>query len=656
MRTLKHIYRPLALAIGLMFLNPSPADAARVLLMLDAPSSESTILHTALSNAGHQVTAVGPEYTYSLAPALSNFDVVVHLNGATYDTAMPVPTQEALVQFVRSGGGFVGAQFLGFEEWATGQINMSDLVLMSFGSETIEGCASCKLGVVPGQEGHPVMKGIPASTVVNGGFWDGSKKNFAVNPPTALMKINNTSDAVLVRQLDQGRVVNFTAGVNFEPASYGFVLQDHPPITQLYVNAVSWVSARANSAPTAVIAPVTALHVGKTVTVDGSGSVDPDGNAMKYRWTLTRPPGSVAELSDPSAVMPTFAADKVGVYSVQLIVNDGTVDSTPVTATISPTNGVPSADAGPDQLLIMTGSTVQLNGSNSSDPDGDSLTYSWKLVRPSGSAAELVGPGSATPTFRADVNGTYVATLEVNDRFGGTSGDEVTVTFDNLPPIANAGPDQVVGLGNMVIAQGSASDRNGDRLTHRWSMSAKPAGSLAALAGADTLNPSFNADMPGTFVLQLIANDGRVDSEADPAVVEVITTNDATTQAVQELIAYLNGLPNRDASGHKVFKSKYARRVLVHELMEALRMIKQSRFRAALALLSHNEKRAMDGCFTGKSADRNDLIRTCKEQSKAYEMLNEAIGYLAESPNRAPRLDRNKRVHWNGRHDHHGHR
>ena len=649
MLNFKHIYRPLALAIGLMFLNPSPADAARVLLMVDAAGDEATTLHTAFVSAGHNVTQVDPEYSYSLTPALSNFDVVVHMNGATHDEAMSVPVQEALVQFVRGGGGFVGSQWLGFEEKAAKtQVKMSDLVLMGYGAPPIVGCQGCNLTVVPGQEGHAMLKGIPSSSVVNGGFWDGSKKSFAVNPPTVLMKIN-THDAVLVRQVDQGRVVNFTVGINFDIDSYGLVLPNNPRITQLYVNAVSWVAAKANSAPTAVIAPVDALHAGKNVTLDGSASVDPDGNSMTYRWTLTRPAGSTAALNDPSAVMPTFTADKLGAYSVQLIVNDGTVDSAPVTATISPTNGGPSADAGPDQLLIMTGSTVQLNGSNSSDPDGDPLIYTWTLVRPSGSAAELVAPDSAIPTFRADVNGTYVATLQVSDPFGATSGDEVTISFDNLPPVANAGPDLVVVLGNMVIAQGSATDRNGDRLTHRWSMSAKPAGSLAALVGADTLTPSFNADLPGTFVVQLIANDGRVDSEADSAVVEVITTNDATTQAVQDLIAYINGLPNRDASGHKVFKSKNARRVLVHELMEALRMIKHSKFRAALALLSNNEKRAMDGCIASKSADRNDLIRTCKEQSMAYEMLTEAIGYLAEAPNRAPRLDRNKRVHRNGR-------
>ncbi len=648
MLNLKHIYRPLALAIGLMFLNPSPADAARVLLMVDAAGDEATTLHTALTSAGHNVTQVDPEYSYSLTPALSNFDVVVHMNGATHDEAMSVPVQEALVQFVRGGGGFVGSQWLGFEEKAAKtQVKMSDLVLMGYGAPPIVGCQGCNLTVVPGQEGHPMLKGIPSSSVVNGGFWDGTKKNFAVNPPTVLMKIN-THDALLVRQVDQGRVVNFTAGVNFDIDSYGLVLPNNPRITQLYVNAVSWVGAKANSAPTAVIAPVDALHAGKNVILNGSASVDPDGNPMTYRWALTRPAGSMAALSDPSAVMPTFTADKLGAYSVQLIVNDGTVDSAPVTATISPTNGGPSADAGTDQLLIMTGSTVQLNGSNSSDPDGDPLIYSWTLVRPSGSAAELVAPGSAVPTFRADVNGTYVATLQVSDPFGATSGDEVTISFDNLPPAANAGLDLVVVLGNMVIAQGNSTDRNGDRLTHRWSMSAKPAGSLAALAGADTLTPSFNADMPGTFVVQLIANDGRVDSEADVAVVEVITTNDATTQAVQELIAYINGLPNRDASGHKVFKSKNARRVLVHELMEALRMIKHSKFRAALALLSNNEKRAMDGCITGRSADRNDLIRTCKEQLVAHEMLTEAIAYLAEAPNRAPRLDRNKRFHRHG--------
>lgn len=640
---MKSIRRLLAVVVALVLTNSSPANAARVLLLVDSQSADATALQTALETGGNTVTQFRPEDQYALVPALSGFDVVVHLDGTTFNQPMPIATQRALVQFVRDGGGFVGAQWLGFEERTGIQRDMFDLVLMGYNVGQVN-CSTCTLTVVPGQAAHPVLSGIPATFAVTGGFWDVSPKDFPVNPPTVLMRING-ANAVLVRQVDQGRVVNFTAAVNFSP-----LLVANPRITQLYVNAVSWVAARANSAPTARIAPPATVHAGEDITLDGSGSFDPDSNPITYRWTLTPPSGSRAMLSDPSAVRPTFTADIPGDYAVQLIVNDGTVDSGPATAIASSRNGAPRAYAGPDQVIVLNGTVVQLNGTGSSDSDGDRLTYAWTLVsRPPTSKAELDAPASATPRFTADTNGTYVANLQVRDPFGATSdGDTVTVSFNNVAPVADAGVDRVAFVGSIVVANGSAADGNGDPLTYHWSVLSKPAGSSAELAGANTLAPSFVANVAGTYVLQLIANDSIVDSVPDTTIVEVIVTDDAATRTIQELIAYINSLPNKDAHGRKVFKSKDARRELVQALMVALQMIKHHEFRATLKLLSHGGKRTIDGCASHGVADRNDLIRTCAEQSPAFALLAKAIGHLAEAPDEPPRRHRH---HRHGSHD-----
>ena len=72
---------------------------------------------------------------------------------------------------------------------------------------------------------------------------------------------------------------------------------------------------------------------------------------------------------------PTFTVDLAGNYVAQLIVNDGTVNSAPNTVNITTVNVAPVANAGPDQGGKALGSPITLNGSASSDANGDPLTY-----------------------------------------------------------------------------------------------------------------------------------------------------------------------------------------------------------------------------------------------------------------------------------------
>ncbi|HEY1239103.1 MAG TPA: PKD domain-containing protein, partial [Bryobacteraceae bacterium] len=280
-----------------------------------------------------------------------------------------------------------------------------------------------------------------------------------------------------------------------------------------------------NSPPVANAGRNQTVNVGATVLLDGSRSSDVDGDPLTYRWTfVSLPAGSSAILAGANSVSASFVVDKAGSYIVQLIVNDGTVDSLSSTATITTNNTPPVANAGNNQTVAV-GSLVQLNGANSSDADGDPLTYHWVLITfPANTSARLSSLTVVNPTFTVDLPGTYVAQLTVNDGKIDSTPATVSITTSNIQaPTANAGPPQTVVHGSTVNLSGSGPDPQNLPLTFSWSLTTKPQGSQAQLSATNIAQPTFVADKPGPYVAQLVVNNGFVNSQ--PSTVTVTTTN-----------------------------------------------------------------------------------------------------------------------------------
>lgn len=189
------------------------------------------------------------------------------------------------------------------------------------------------------------------------------------------------------------------------------------------------------------------------VNLDGSGSSDADGDTLTYLWEFeSMPAGSLATLSDPTAVDPTFTPDVVGDYVLKLTADDGFADgpdSDTMTVTAEAAGTLPPvADAGPDQNVVFSppGVTVNLDGTGSSDPDGDPLTYDWVITDfqsasglPPANPVMLFGADTATPFFDVtdvDQLGVYTIGLTVSD---GTldDSDEVIVTVAKGMPTAS---------------------------------------------------------------------------------------------------------------------------------------------------------------------------------------------------------------------------
>jgi hypothetical protein len=193
-----------------------------------------------------------------------------------------------------------------------------------------------------------------------------------------------------------------------------------------------------NDPPTADAGPDQNVDEETTVTLDGSNSFDPDDGIASYQWKQIAGPS--VSLSNPQAVQPTFLAPNVGLdgvsFTFELTVTDFSSLQSSDTAIVNVIwlNDPPAANAGVDQTVLEK-STVNLDGSNSSDPDDGIASYQWKQV--AGQSVTFSDPTNDRPTFEApsfDDSGDQPLIFEliVTDSGGLQSSDSTTVSVSNF--------------------------------------------------------------------------------------------------------------------------------------------------------------------------------------------------------------------------------
>jgi len=200
------------------------------------------------------------------------------------------------------------------------------------------------------------------------------------------------------------------------------------------------------------------------ITLDGTGSSDPDGNAVTYDWRLDSAPvnsaTTTADIVENTEGQPVFQADVAGTYVMELIVTDSGAPSYPDTLNLAvqtrATNSEPDPDAGADQSTSESSScstsnytwtcddcdsvSFVLDGSLSSDVDNERLTWQWEVISADGTAtlddATLASPtvtlsGPATE-YGVTTSETATLGLRVTDCYGATSSiqDTVVLTYD----------------------------------------------------------------------------------------------------------------------------------------------------------------------------------------------------------------------------------
>jgi hypothetical protein len=166
-----------------------------------------------------------------------------------------------------------------------------------------------------------------------------------------------------------------------------------------------------------------------TITLDGSASTDADGNITAYKWAKIS--GGTATISNSAGTTTAVTGLVAGQYTFELTVTDNKAAS--ATAQIKVIvndagNKVPVANAGTTKSITLPANTVTLDGSASSDADGNIASYNWTKI--SGGAATIVNSTMAATTVSGLVAGQYTFNLKVTDNKGASSESQVTVNVN----------------------------------------------------------------------------------------------------------------------------------------------------------------------------------------------------------------------------------
>ncbi|EIC31531.1 MULTISPECIES: PKD domain-containing protein [Methylomicrobium] len=324
------------------------------------------------------------------------------------------------------------------------------------------------------------------------------------------------------------------------PATYQFVFgsaEHSMSLTQVAVD----VGPRHNQAPEAQAGAAQWVSEGTEVTLYGSGS-DPEGQALGFHWIQTAGPSVM--LRDAASATPRFTAPEVNATTTlgfQLVAIDA--EGLPSNAANTQVNvrdldsqppGTPFAEAGTDQS-VRAGVEAVLDGSASSDPEGQALSYQWTQL--AGPTVTLDDPTAIKPRFttpRLGNDTVLTFQLVITDTDGNES-DAATVNVDvkwhNEAPVADPGAASTLRAGAVKVLGGESYDPDGDPLAYHWTQTGGP---TVALSSDTAANPSFVAPVDAigqTLTFSLTVSDGRLESSQQTVTVAIVANSAPTVDA-----------------------------------------------------------------------------------------------------------------------------
>jgi PKD domain len=276
--------------------------------------------------------------------------------------------------------------------------------------------------------------------------------------------------------------------------------------------------------------------------------------------------------------------------------------------------------SGPDGLIYIA-----------NDSCVSRLTPGGQLINVAGSAAPgtSIDPG---PLAQARFQGITSLAFDASNRLYIGDARNFRVrrasgipAFANSAPVANAGSDQQVVVGDVVTLDGRASaDPDADALQYTWNFTAQPSGSATTLTHPSTAQPQFVADAAGDYAVRLEVSDGNATSTDDLSV-SVQTFAEFASGALGAARQSLAATPTAalDAPGHHV--------ALDNLLGQAAAAIEAGDLGLARQKLVDALER-LDGCFLRGTPDSHgqgsDWIVDCGYQTDPYFWISSVLARL----------------------------
>jgi PKD repeat protein len=376
-----------------------------------------------------------------------------------------------------------------------------------------------------------------------------------------------------------------------------------------------------NQSPTANAGGPYVGTEGISLGFDASGSTDPDGDALSYRWDFNGDGTWDTGWSNNPTAFYTWLDEWSGTARVE--VSDGElsdIDSTTVTIE----NAIPEVDAGADQDA-NEGEVVNFTGSFTDSGSADVHTIHWNFG--DGNTAL----GTLTPVHVYGDNGVYTVTLTITDNSTADGNDTVTVAVSNLDPnvIIDAvdQPDpRFILPHHWLIFTGSFSDP-GWLDTHTFTWDFNDGTTIQGIPAEEHDPPDATGAtqvvhayaQPGTYNVTLTITDD--DSGVGISVPRAISVL-GVRQAVQVLDDYIQGLP--DGAFRKPVKQR--RNTLHRQLTEVGQLIDNEQYQEAIDLLSDAIRAKADGYVDGNP--RDDWITDTEAQQEICDMIDDIVESL----------------------------